>query len=101
MESPLHSVASLQAEVAAIQGALAREELEPLPQMLSQHDLHLREFCAGADAKRFKEELRQLQAMQMQAIAQMRQFQQKLKALMQTQRRSGHAARAYVQGGLS
>ncbi len=99
MEAAMRTVESLQAEIAAIQDALAREQLDTLPQMLHDHDQHLREFCADADVENCREQLRVLQAAQHRAIAQMRQYQQHIRTLMQSQRRSNQAARAYAQGG--
>jgi hypothetical protein len=95
----MHSAESLQAEIAAIQDALAHDRVEQLPQMLQEHDAHLREFCRGAGAAAARDGLQQLRAMQQQTIVEMRRYQQKLLGLMRAQRRSGRAARAYLQAG--
>ncbi|WP_028917078.1 hypothetical protein [Pseudoxanthomonas sp. J35] len=95
----MHTAESLQAEVAAIQAALAGERLAELPSMLQAHDAHLRSYCRGVDVEAQRPALERLQALHWELLAQMRQRQQELLAAMRQQRRSGRVARAYAHAG--
>lgn len=99
MNQPAHSVQSLQAEIAELHSALAHDELERMPQLLADHDLHLRQYCQDADLAAARDELKALNAMQHDLIRAMRERQQHILRLMRDQRHSNRAAVAYSRNG--
>lgn len=99
MSSSVHSVQSLQAEVAALRSALAQGQLERMPQMLADHDLHIKEYCRGADLAAAHDALKALHAQQQELIGMMRQRQRQILQLMRASRHSNRAAVAYSRHG--
>ncbi|HBK46811.1 MAG TPA: hypothetical protein DDZ67_10345 [Xanthomonadaceae bacterium] len=95
----MHSVETLQSEIASIRSAITHGELAAVPALLEQHDLHLHEYCKGADVEAARDGLTALHAMQQDVIALMRERQQRLLELMRAHRHSHHAARAYTRAG--
>jgi aerobic-type carbon monoxide dehydrogenase small subunit (CoxS/CutS family) len=99
MNRPTHSVQSLQAEIVALHSALAHDQLECMPQMLAEHDLHLKTYCQSADINAVRDELRTLHAQQQDLIRMMRQRQHRILELMRASRHSNRAALAYSRNG--
>jgi hypothetical protein len=99
MSQPVHSVQSLQAEVAALRSALAHDQLERMPQMLADHDLHMREYCRSADLLVVRDELKTLHTQQQDLIRMMRERQRQILELMRASRHSNRAAVAYSRNG--
>lgn len=99
MSQAVHSVQSLQAEIAALRNALAHDQLECMPQMLADHDLHMREYCRGADLAAVRDDLKALNAMQQDLIRMMRERQRQILELMRASRHSNRAAMAYSRNG--
>jgi aerobic-type carbon monoxide dehydrogenase small subunit (CoxS/CutS family) len=93
------SVQSLQAEIAALHSALAHDQLERMPQMLADHDLHLKTYCQSADVTAARDGLKALHAQQQDLIRMMRQRQCRILELMRASRHSNRAALAYSRNG--
>ncbi|MEA5123918.1 hypothetical protein [Xanthomonas floridensis] len=95
----MHSVQSLQAEMADIRIAMANEEFEVMPLMLDTHDLHLRQYAQHVDLDQDRDALQTLLTMHQDLMRLMRERQRKLLDLIRTQRTSSSASRAYARVG--
>lgn len=95
----MHSVQSLQAEIADIRIAIAREEFECVPLLLDTHDLHLREYAQYADLNQDHDALHILLTMHNDVMRLMRERQRKLAEMIRNQRASLSASRAYARVG--
>jgi len=99
MSQSVHTVQSLQSEVAALGLALAYDQLDCMPDMLVEHDLHLKEYCQSADIQVVRDELMALNAMQEDLIRMMRERQRQILEKMRAHQYSSRAAVAYLKGG--
>ncbi|AOD15071.1 hypothetical protein VB151_04480 [Xanthomonas fragariae] len=95
----MHSVQSLQAEIADLRIAMAHEEFEAMPQMLDNHDLHLREYAQHVDLNQDRDALQTLLTMHHDLMRLMRERQRKLAEMIRAQRTSSSASRAYARVG--
>ncbi|WP_372173735.1 hypothetical protein [Xanthomonas axonopodis] len=95
----MHSVQSLQAEIADLRLAMAQEEFEAMPQMLDNHDLHLREYAQQVDIQQDRDALQALLTMHQDLMRMMGERQRKLLELIRAQRTSSSASRAYARVG--
>ncbi|AZR30857.1 hypothetical protein [Xanthomonas vasicola] len=95
----MHSVQSLQAEIADLRLAMAQEEFEDMPPMLDAHDLHLREYAQQVDIEQDRDALQTLLTMHQDLMRMMRERQRKLLELIRAQRTSSSASRAYARVG--
>ncbi|MCC4614007.1 hypothetical protein LL963_18215 [Xanthomonas campestris pv. esculenti] len=95
----MHSVQSLQAEMADIRIAMANEDFEVMPPMLDAHDLHLRQYAQHVDVDQDRAALQTLLTMHQDLMRLMRERQRKLLDLIRAQRTSSSASRAYARVG--
>jgi len=95
----MHSVQSLQAEIADIRIAMAHEEFERVPLLLDTHDLHLREYAQYGDLNQDRDALHILLAMHNDVMRLMRERQRKLAEMIRSQRASLSASQAYARVG--
>ncbi|MBB3805102.1 putative transcriptional regulator [Xanthomonas arboricola] len=95
----MHSVQSLQAEMADIRIAMANEDFEDMPPMLDAHDLHLRQYAQHVHVDQDREALQTLLTMHQDLMRMMRERQRKLLDLIRAQRTSSSASRAYARVG--
>lgn len=95
----MHSVQSLQAEMADLRSAMANEAFEIMPQLLDTHDRHLREFAQHVDLDRDRDALQTLLTLHQDLMRMMRERQRKLLELIRAQRTSSSASRAYARVG--
>jgi len=91
------SLAPLHEALAAIQTALAADDLERLPPLVKTYHVRLNTWMA-AGIHEPSEPLQQLRARHHEVIAGLQQRQQRLRVQMQAGRHGSRAARAYLSG---